>query len=82
MQHNSKDDAIAQALRVAQMLIAEKTNVEYAKDSKLSQFMNALRDRTIYNLSFWDIGYTYDLGQAPNGDWLGIRSVSEFEYNP
>lgn len=80
----TKDYAIAQALRAAKMLIVEKTNIEYVKDSKkLSQFMNAkLRDRTIYNLSFWDIGYTYELGQASNGDWLGVRFVSEFEYNP
>lgn len=67
------------------MLIVEKTNVEYVANGskKLSQFMNAkLRDRTIYNFSFWDIGYTYELGQAPNGDWLGVRFVREFEYNP
>ena len=66
------------------MLTVEKTNGKYIGDSKkLSQFMNAkLCDRTIHNLSFWDIGYTYELGQAPYGDWLGIRFVSEFEYNP
>ncbi|WP_275994017.1 hypothetical protein [Argonema antarcticum] len=39
-------------------------------------------DRIIYTLSFWDIGYTYEIGQAPTGDWLGVRSLLEFGYNP
>ncbi len=68
------------------MVVIEKTTVEYSGDRnnpKLNQFMNKyLRDRTIYDLSFWDIGYTYDLGQTPTSDWVGARYKNEFEYNP
>ncbi len=80
----TKADAIEQALRAAEMLTVEKTDVEYTDDSrKLSQFMNAtLSDRSIYTLSFWDIGYTYEVGQTSGCDWIGTRARHEFEYNP
>lgn len=41
-----------------------------------------LNHRTAYSLSFWDIGYTYEVGQTPAGDWIGVWTQSEFEYNP
>jgi hypothetical protein len=83
----SKASAIAIALQKAEMVVIEKTKFGYASDNysspKLSQFMNTgLGDRTFYNLSFWDIEYTYEIGQTPVGDWIGRRSWSEFEYNP
>jgi hypothetical protein len=75
------------ALQAAGMLTVEKTNFEYALNKynsrKLSQFFNSkLSEHTIYSLSFWDIGYTYEIGQGPTGEWLGIQSPLEFEYNP
>lgn len=83
----SKALAIELALQSAGMLTVEKTNVEYASDpynsQKLSQFFNAnLNDRTIYTLNFWEISYNYEIGKASTGDWLGVRSLWEFEYNP
>ncbi|MEL6460468.1 MAG: hypothetical protein AAFQ91_19790 [Cyanobacteria bacterium J06621_15] len=49
----------------------------------MSQFMNkCLKSRTGYEIGFWDIGYTYEVGQTPDGDWIGITSEYEFEYNP
>ena len=56
-----------------------------------------LRDRTHYIISFWDVGYSYEVGQTPGGDWIGVRcqlletlrerqavtpSQTEFDYNP
>ncbi|MBD2210292.1 hypothetical protein H6G27_10425 [Nostoc linckia FACHB-104] len=83
----TKISAIELALQAAAMVMIEKPTVEYASDAynsrKLSQFMNkCLSDRTLYTISFWDIGYTYEVGQTPAGDWIGVRSTSEFEYNP
>ncbi|MHC5740355.1 MAG: hypothetical protein ACYTXT_00355 [Nostoc sp.] len=83
----TKTTAIQLALQAATMVFLEKRTVEYADDGynsrKLSQFMNqCLRDRTCYSISFWDVGYTYEVGQTPAGDWLGVRSQGEFEYNP
>ena len=82
-----KSLAIEMALQAAGMLTVEKTNFEYALNKynsrKLSQFFNSkLSEHTIYSLSFWDIGYTYEIGQGPTGEWLGIQSPLEFEYNP
>jgi len=83
----TKSEAIALALQKAEMVFIKKTTVEYASDKyngrKLSQFMNkCLSDRTIYDISFWDIGYTYELGKTSVGDWIGKRYQSEFDYNP
>ena len=82
----TKESAIALALQSAEMVFIEKTTVEYAGDYRnpqLNQFMNkCLGDRTFYDLSFWDAGYTYELGQTPTGDWLGTCHQKEFEYNP
>jgi hypothetical protein len=84
---NTKTSAIELALQAAAMVVIEKPTVEYAGDAynsrKISQFMNkCLSDRTLYNISFWDVGYTYQVGQTPAGDWIGVDSKSEFEYNP
>jgi hypothetical protein len=81
---DTKENAIEQALQTAGMLAIEKTAVEYTGENReLSQFMNAvLSDRTIYTLSFWDIGYTYEVGQTSGFDWIGTRAKLEFEYNP
>ena len=83
----TKTTAIELALQTATMVFFKKRTIEYAdgryNSRKLSQFMNkCLRDRTYYSISFWDIGYTYEVGQTPAEDWLGVRSTSEFEYNP
>ncbi|MEH2089362.1 hypothetical protein [Nostoc sp.] len=83
----TKTTAIELALQAATMVFLEKRTVEYADNSdnsrKLSQFMNqCLANRTDYNISFWDVGYTYEVGQTPAGDWIGVRSQGEFEYNP
>ncbi|MFN6529064.1 hypothetical protein [Nostoc sp. ChiSLP03a] len=84
----TKTTAIELALQAATMvIILEKPNVHYAGDAydslKLSEFMNqCLRHRTLYNISFWDVRYTYQGGQTPAGDWIGVHSRSEFEYNP
>jgi hypothetical protein len=78
--------AIECALQAAEMLVLRKPAVEsqdVSSSREISKFMNrCLRDRTIYSLSFWDIGYTYEFGQTPANDWIGIRSSSKFKYNP
>jgi hypothetical protein len=83
----SKEEIIAIALQSANMVTVESVNVEYSSNygnsRKLTQFMNkCLRSPTEYNIGFWDIGYTYEVGQTPAGDWIGITSRCEFEYNP
>ena len=84
---NKKAVSIEVALQKAGMLIVEKRKVVYSSNQynseKLNEFFNTkLGDKAIYTLSFWDKGYTYEIGQAPTGDWLGVRSILEFEYNP
>ena len=79
--------AIELALQSAGMLRLEKENVQCGSNGynseKLNEFFNTkLSNKVVYTLSFWDIGYTYEIGQAPTGDWLGVRSLLEFEYNP
>jgi hypothetical protein len=83
----TKAEAIEITLKSAEMVSQKKKIDEYTNDGynsqKLSQFMNqCLRDRTEYNISFWDIGYIYKIGQTPSGDWIGVRYQNEFEYNP
>jgi hypothetical protein len=41
-----------------------------------------LDDRHCLSISFWDLYYTYEIGQTPCGDWVGVRYFVEFEYNP
>ena len=55
------------------MVFFEKRTIKYAdgryNSRKLSQFMNqCLSDRTYYSISFWDVGYTYEVGQTPADD--------------
>ncbi|MEH2240882.1 hypothetical protein [Nostoc sp.] len=83
----TKTTAIELALQAATMVFLEKRTIEYAdgryNSPKLSQFMNqCLDNRTYYSISFWDLGYSYEVGQTPVGDWIGVRSQGEFEYNP
>ncbi len=83
----TKTAAIQLALQAAKMVFLEKLTIEYAgnryNSRKLSQFMNqCLQHRTYYSISFWDVGYSYEVGQTPAGDWIGVRTQSEFEYNP
>ncbi|MDZ7993222.1 MAG: hypothetical protein RM022_030575 [Nostoc sp. EfeVER01] len=83
----TKTTAIELALQAATMVFFEKRTIEFAdgrnNSRKLSQFMNqCLANCTYYSISFWDVGYTYEIGQTPAGDWLGVRSTSEFDYNP
>ena len=83
----SKEKIIAIALQSANMVTVESVNVEYSSNygnsRKISQFMNkCLNSRAQYSIGFWDIGYTYEVGQTPTGDWIGTTSEYEFEYNP
>lgn len=83
----SKNEIIASALQSSNMITIESVDVEYSSNylngRKISQFMNqCLKSRTEYEIGFWDIGYTYEVGQTPAGDWIGITSQCEFEYNP
>ncbi|GAA6616046.1 hypothetical protein [Scytonema sp. NUACC26] len=82
----TQSSAIELALQAAEMLVVRKPSIEFLDASssrEITQFMNqCLRDRTLYSLSFWDISYTYEFGQTPVGDWIGVRSSGEFEYNP
>ena len=51
--------------------------------STLNQFLSSNLDPLYaYELAFWDIGYVYKFGQNSVGDWLGVSSFFEFEYNP
>lgn len=51
--------------------------------SRLNQFLNSKLDPLhAYELAFWDLGYVYKIGQNSVGDWLGVRSFFEFDYNP
>ena len=75
---------LAIALQSSSMVTVENLAAEYAGNSgKLSQFMNqCLKSGTKYNIGFWDIGYSYEIGQTPDGDWIGTSCEYEFEYNP
>lgn len=81
---DSKEETLAIALQSSSMVTVENLAAEYAGNSgKLSQFMNqCLKSGTKYNIGFWDIGYSYEIGQTPDGDWIGTSSEYEFEYNP
>lgn len=76
------------ALQAAKMLIVEDSELKFSSDEcedsrKLCQFFNAkLGDPKIYSLSFWDIGYIFEVAETPTGDWLGVNRILEFEYNP
>ncbi|MFN6564415.1 MAG: hypothetical protein RMY28_032115 [Nostoc sp. ChiSLP01] len=54
-------------------------SIEYADNGynssrKLSQFINqCLQHRTYYSISFGDVGYSYEIGQTPAGDWIGAN---------
>ncbi|MDY6804459.1 MAG: hypothetical protein SXA11_11725 [Cyanobacteriota bacterium] len=49
----------------------------------LNQFLNSKLDPLhAYELAFWNLGYVYKFGKNSAGDWLGVRSFFEFEYNP
>jgi hypothetical protein len=78
--------AIELALQSAGMLQEEVENPYSRNDcnsKKRQEFFNTNFDNNVvYTLSFWDIGCTYEIGEAPTGDWLGVRSFLEFEYNP
>jgi hypothetical protein len=83
---STQSSAIELALQAAEMLVLRKPAAESLdaySSQEITQFMNrCLRDRTLYSLSFWDISYTYEFGQTPANDWIGVRSRGEFEYNP
>lgn len=83
---DSKVLAVENVLQAAKMLKVENTNIEFTSNEynrKLSQFFNTkLCEPKIYTLSFWDIGYTYQVGETSTGDFLGVRKMLEFEYNP
>ena len=82
--------AIEKALIAARMLIARKATSKVVRSlmtdcnsDRLGLFMDqCLQDRTRYTLSLWDVGYCYEVGKTPVKDWIGVRSMGEFEYNP
>jgi hypothetical protein len=77
----SPNDAIAQALTAAQMCIPnEGSQHNQSPDKRFMQ--EKLSDRSRFTLNFWDLGYRYEIGKTPSGDWIGTRSFAEFEYNP
>ena len=83
----TQSSAIEQALQQAQMLWSQQRTIEYGYEThdhdRIGQFMHqCLRDHIHYSLSFWDIGYTCEVGKTPANDWIGVRSIMEFEYNP
>ncbi|NES71699.1 MAG: hypothetical protein F6K24_44110, partial [Okeania sp. SIO2D1] len=85
---DSKILAVEKALQAAQMLRVEDSDLKFSSDEcedsrKLCQFFIAkLGDQKIYSLSFWDIGYIFEVAETPTGDWLGVRKMVEFDYNP
>jgi hypothetical protein len=79
----TKDSAIELALQLAGAVTISNPTIEYKDDNRISEFMNkCLSDRTRYTMSFWDVGYIYEIAKTPDNDWIGIRSSVEFEYNP
>jgi hypothetical protein len=82
----SKNQAITQALNVAQMVIRSQTDLLVQNNpnhKNVIQFMDqSLGDRHCLSISFWDLHYAYEIGQTPSGDWVGVRFFAEFEYNP
>ncbi|WP_202220016.1 hypothetical protein [Okeania sp. KiyG1] len=78
--------AIEKALQAAEMLKLENRDIEFRSNEynrKLSQFFQTqLHQPKTYSLSFWDIGYIYQVAETPTGDWLGVRKMVEFDYNP
>ena len=81
-----KNQAIAQALNAAQMVIRSQTDLPVQNNpsnKNVIQFMDqSLGDRHCLSISFWDLHYAYEIGQTPSGDWVGVRFFVEFEYNP
>jgi hypothetical protein len=46
----------------------------------ISIFMNEfLEDRTRYRVNFWDLLYLYDIGRTPDGEWIGVRFLVEYD---
>ncbi|GGA06795.1 nuclease A inhibitor family protein [Okeania sp. KiyG1] len=84
----SKILAVEKALHAAKMLKVEDSTLDFScsecgDSRKLCQFfINHLGGPKIYSLSFWDIGYIYEVAETPTGDWLGLRRILEFEFNP
>ncbi|MGK7923526.1 MAG: nuclease A inhibitor family protein [Trichodesmium sp.] len=78
--------AVEKALQAAEMLKVENIDVELRSNEynrKVSQFFQTqLHQPKTYSLSFWDIGYIYQVAETPTGDWLGVRKMVEFDYNP
>ena len=84
---DSREEVFATALQAANMVLIEDLTTYNSNDChntpELHQFMKQNLQSTIrYNIGFWDIGYTYEIGQTPAGDWIGTTSEYEFEYNP
>jgi hypothetical protein len=82
----SKSHAISNALSIAQMVVQREPELHTQKNTNrqdVIEFMNQnLCDRNRLSISFWDLAYYYEIGKTPSGDWVGVRSFAEFEYNP
>jgi hypothetical protein len=81
-----KNQAIAQALNEAQMVIRSQADLPVPNNpnnKNVIQFIDRnLGDRHCVSISFWDLHYAYEIGQTSSGDWVGVRFFAEFEYNP
>jgi hypothetical protein len=79
----TKELAIEQALKSVKSISITPIDTEYKDDANISKFMNeCLQARTYYRIAFWDSAYLYEVARTPDFDWLGVRSLLEFEYNP
>lgn len=83
----TKANAIEDALQLSEMVVINKLTRKhlhnYYYNLEVVEFMNQnLQDLTDYNITFWAIAYTYEVGQTPTGDWIGYSGYDEFEYNP
>lgn len=77
--------AIELALQAGKMLDFDSFWLDkcFGDRSKVKQFMREyLKRRKCYVLSFWDIGYAYEIGCTQSGDWIGVKYRCEFDYNP
>ena len=84
---DSREEVFTTALQAANMVTVEElinyNSSDCHNNPELQQFIKQnLQSNTRYSIGFWDIGYTYEVGQTPEDDWIGIMSEYEFEYNP
>jgi hypothetical protein len=76
-----ENQAITQALMNGKMIF--HTDLRTTNPNSHTKFMQtALMGHRTFSVSFWDLGYHYEIARTPSGDWIGTRQLMEFEYNP